>query len=203
MNVKYYLIVVLLGIVLTTTSLAPMSTGIYPPVPDYDSFADVSSVRNLGYPDGKIDIADLAFVAIKYGTSGKPQRNVTFVDIVDVNVTNWPDYLLEGNITRQGLSKYLGHYSIPGGTNWYSSSVKLDGYEQYYLHVHATMSGTIEIIPLFNLTGLETPTDPTPANSPFQLVFGPYEVKGPQMRVKIKNPNPNTIGVQVALYAPP
>lgn len=46
--------------------------------------------------DGDVDIFDIVFISAKYGTSGNPQRNVTFVDPIDVNVTNWPEYLLPG-----------------------------------------------------------------------------------------------------------
>lgn len=74
-------------------ALAPASVGIYPPINAtiYDSFLDVTDPENPGYPDGEIDIYDIVAVAIKYGTDGNPQRNVTFVDPVDVNVTNWPE----------------------------------------------------------------------------------------------------------------
>lgn len=78
----------ILGVVLAT---APISVALYPPIDEYDSFADISSPENRGYPDGEIDLYDLMFLALKYGTEGNPQRNVTFVDTMDVNVTNWPD----------------------------------------------------------------------------------------------------------------
>lgn len=52
---------------------------VVPPIKDYDPFADVNGNESLGYPDGKIDIRDIAYVASKFGTTGNSTRNVSVI----------------------------------------------------------------------------------------------------------------------------
>ena len=65
-----------------------------PPVLDYDPFADISG-DDIGYADGKIDIRDVSYVAIKFGTSGNSIRNMTVINYPsylqnNVTIENWP-----------------------------------------------------------------------------------------------------------------
>lgn len=87
MNGKQFIVATMFAVVLLTMAFIPISSQ----VGTYDPWLDVDE-------NGKIEIKDFAQMALAYGTTGDPTKNV--------NVTNWPsDYEVQTvsiNVTWAG-----------------------------------------------------------------------------------------------------
>jgi hypothetical protein len=86
----------------------------------YDPWSDIDE-------NGKVDMKDIGAVAVQFGTSGDPTKNV--------NVTNWP--------TEQPRPSYIideRDFNIswsPGylGAGWWSPPTETLGYQKVFIHI--------------------------------------------------------------------
>jgi hypothetical protein len=155
----------------------------------YDPWLDING-------DGAIDGGDIIQVARAFGTAGDPTR--------DVNVTNWPTSLFSSGT---GLNQSMGSAIVAGGEHWFTQSVVLMYHKSFYLYVQfSTGSSSNPLVYLWWKTGgieLMDSICPIISTAPGGWILGPYDVKGPEMRVSIANIAVNGMFVEVALYGIP
>jgi hypothetical protein len=183
MNMKNYLIAVVLSAIILALMFIPMSgsqfTKQYDPWLDYDD-------------DGKIGPADLALLLHSYGTTGDPTKNV--------NVTNWPIDEL-GNLKVKPTSELVkvwdGFYmSWTGGTTSVITTVRInvEGYSVMYVwmrvsnislnqqgttNVQVTYLGWLPDVSQYRYVGWEGAGLPklTLGGVDTDWAFGKYEIK--------------------------
>jgi hypothetical protein len=165
MNVKNYLIVTMLSVMVLALMFIPFSGS--QTTPQYDPWIDIND-------DGKIDIRDYQIVKINIPSTGDPTKNV--------NVTNWPiatNYLtVMLNVTAAGATIPVGLLSANETANIGGKSVTFTGggvsggvsfssYQQYYsLGGGCLGSGRIEV---YDTTGSLLASFALPLNSMFTV----------------------------------
>jgi len=173
MKTKQFGIAVFSALILLTVASTPLSgqqgNGSYDPWLDYDE-------------NGIIDTYELQQLGGAYGSTGDTTKNVT----------------IAGHITAY-LRPGGANFSLPGGTNWYSDRISIDGY--------ATVTVLIQVSSASNFEGRVYACDNSgcswviesflPVNNNWVKT---YDVMNQRIQIFIRNGGPPAITANVGVY---
>jgi len=170
MNGKQCAMGTLCAMVLLTMAFIPVS---HQPAP-YDPWADMNE-------DGKIDIKDLAYTALRYGTLGDPTKTVyvkrmTYSWSAQFSLPRWVPLNLY-NDTR-GYDRFSIYVRVPSG-------------DQIQVNIYSILYDHAEILDMFGVGG----------SNPSSVVKT-YQVQSDQINIWMENSlQPYDVTVKVGVYA--
>ncbi|HKZ94060.1 MAG TPA: hypothetical protein VJ249_05715 [Candidatus Bathyarchaeia archaeon] len=173
MNVKQFMIGMLLALALLTMAHAPLSgqqgNGRYDPWLDYDE-------------NGIIDANELQRLGEAYGSTGDPTKNITIAG-------HATQYLRPGGV----------NIMIPPSGSWLSSMISIDGYAKVTVLIWLSTPGNCYFkIYAGDDAGYSWLIETATPNG--QSWVKTYDAMSQRIQIEIFNSSPSTVTAQVSVY---